>query len=123
MPDGTVEIDGKDVFAIVQSYETKQEKSAPKYEAHRKYIDIQFLLSGNELMGWAPLDAVTVNEPYDDERDILFGAAADNDTAFTFFGPGQAIILFPSDAHAPGLTKGKPRPVKKVVVKIRYGVS
>ena len=117
-PDGTVEIDGKKVFAIIQSYETRQERNAPRFEAHRKYIDIQFLLSGTELMGWAPLDAVTVTEPYDAEKDILFGNVADDASAFTFFSAGQAIVLFPSDAHAPGLTKGKPRPVKKVVVKI-----
>jgi biofilm protein TabA len=121
MPDGTVEIDGKNVFAMIQSYETRQERNAPRFEAHRKYIDIQFLLSGTELMGWAPLDAVTVTEPYDAEKDILFGNVADDASAFTFFSAGQAIVLFPSDAHAPGLTKGKPRPVKKVVIKIRVG--
>ncbi len=118
-PDGVVEIDGRDVFAIVESYETRQEKGAPRFEAHRKYIDIQFLLSGNELMGWAPQDAVTVTEPYDEEKDILFGTVGDNAAAFTFFAPGQAIALFPTDAHAPGLTKGRPHPVRKVVVKIR----
>jgi biofilm protein TabA len=118
-PNGTVEIDGEDVFAIVQSYETKQQKEAPRFESHRKYIDVQYLLSGRELMGWAPLESVTVTEPYDDDKDILFGTAPANQSAFISFTAGQAIILLPTDAHAPGLTKGAPRPVKKIVVKVR----
>jgi biofilm protein TabA len=118
-PDGRIEIDGKDVYAIVQSYVTKQEKDAPNFEAHRKYIDIQFLLSGRELMGWAPLSAVTVTDPYDEEKDILFGTTTDEASAFTSFSAGQAIVIYPSDAHAPGLAKGTPQEVKKVVVKIR----
>lgn len=117
--DGTIEIDGENIFAIVQSYETKQQKDAPRFEAHRKYIDIQYLLSGRELMGWAPLESVTVAEPYDDDKDILFGTAPANQSAFISFTAGQAIILQPADAHAPGLAKGTPRPVKKIVVKIR----
>lgn len=117
-PDGTIEIDGKDVFAIIQSYETKQERDAPRFEAHRKYIDIQFLLSGRELMGWAPLAALTVDEPYDDSKDILFGTVPETNRSFTSFTAGQAIILHPSDAHAPGLAEGASQPVKKVVVKL-----
>jgi len=118
-PDGTVEIEGRNVYAIVQSYETKNETGAPRFEAHRKYIDIQFLLSGSELMGWAPLSSLSVSEAYNAEKDIMFGSVPDSASAFTFFRAGQAIILFPSDAHAPGLAKGQPQAVKKVVIKIR----
>ncbi len=118
-PDGTVEIDGRNVCAIVQTYETRKEDSAPRFEAHRKYIDIQFLLSGCELMGWAPEHAVEITEAYNEDKDILFGTVPDSSSAFTFFRAGQAIVLFPSDAHAPGLAKGRPQKVKKVVVKIR----
>jgi len=117
-PDGTVEIDGRNVYAIIQSYETRQEKDAPRFEAHRRYIDIQYLLDGSELMGWAPLDKVSVTEPYNETKDILFGTVDAAASAFTFFSSGQAIVLFPSDAHAPGLAKGRPHSVKKVVVKI-----
>ena len=118
-PDGTVEIDGKNVYAIIQTYETRKEKNEPRFEAHHNYIDIQFLLSGSELMGWAPADAMDVNEPYSEEKDILFGTVPEESRAFTFFQAGQAMVLFPSDAHAPGLSKGAPQPVRKVVVKIR----
>lgn len=117
-PDGTVEIDGRNVFAIIQSYETKNEHDAPRFEAHRKYIDIQFLLSGRELMGWAPISALTVTEPYNSEKDILFGTVPDASNSFTSFTARQAIVLFPSDAHAPGLAQSAPQPVKKVVIKM-----
>src|SRR5210317_929538 len=67
-PDGRVEIDGQRVYAIIQSYDTKDEKAAPRFEAHRKYIDIQFLLSGHETMGWAAADKISVTERYDEEK-------------------------------------------------------
>lgn len=121
--DGTVELDGKNVYALIQSYETRQEVDAPPFEAHREYIDIQALFSGRELMGWASLDAVTVTKPYDSEKDILFGTVPEENRAFTSFAPGQLIVLFPSDAHAPGLTEGAPKRVKKVVMKIKKSQS
>ena len=53
IPDGNVEIDGTNVYAIVQSYISKPDAATPKFEAHLKYIDIQYMISGKELMGWA----------------------------------------------------------------------
>lgn len=118
IPDGKVELDGRNVYAIIQSYNTKDEADSPRFEAHRKYIDIQFLLAGRELMGWAPLESLTITEPYDSDKDILFGTAPKSSSAFTSFTAGQAIMLSPADAHAPGLTSSNPCDVKKVVVKI-----
>src|SRR5262245_49167940 len=70
-PDGKYELDGQNVFAIVQRYQTRpKEKCA--WEAHRKYADVQFVLSGAERMGWAPISGLTVRDPYNAEKDVAF---------------------------------------------------
>ena len=117
-PDGRVTIDGSAVYALVQSYESKPENDNPTFEAHRKYIDIQYVVSGKEVLGWAPLDALTVTVPYDGEQDALLGTVPLTAATFVQFVAGQAIVLYPTDAHAPGLAAGTPSPVKKIVVKI-----
>ena len=61
MADGRVDIDGQDVFALVQRYETVM-TDAPKFEYHRKYIDIQYIVSGKEVMGWAPAERMVITE-------------------------------------------------------------
>lgn len=118
LPDGRIEIDGRNVYAIVQTYNTKEIPASPRFEAHRKYIDIQFLLSGYEILGWAPFQALKITEPYDAAKDIMFGTVADALSAFISFHAGQALILYPEDAHAPGLAVKDPAPVRKVVIKI-----
>lgn len=67
---GRVEIDGERVFALFQSYETKPENDRP--EAHRKYIDIQYLIEGEELIGVAPLASMERVAEAAPERDIWF---------------------------------------------------
>src|SRR4051812_33835869 len=69
--DGKYAIDGEDLFAIVQSYATKPREQG-RWEAHRHYADIQYLISGSEVMGIAPLGQMTVQEPYVREKDVEF---------------------------------------------------
>ena len=118
LPDGRVQIDGTNVYAIVQSYASAQHAETLKFEAHRKYIDIQFVLSGKELMGWAPLGAMMTTVPYNETKDVLNGVVAPENVTLIHYGAGQAIVLFPSDAHAPGLADGDSEAVKKIVVKV-----
>ena len=54
---GRVEIEGSEVFALVQSYDSRPIPETPRFEAHRKYLDVQYLASGTEAMGWASLAA------------------------------------------------------------------
>ena len=113
------DIDGDHCFALVQTYATKPE--AVKYEAHRKYIDVQFIHSGRETILWAPLavmgEAVT---PYDDSKDAVFFAPVADHTAL-HLGPGHFTIFYPRDAHAPCLQWGGPEQVFKVVIKVAVG--
>jgi biofilm protein TabA len=115
---GTVEIDGREVYAMIQSYTSRPVGESPRFEAHRKYLDIQYLVSGTEAMGWAPLDQLVTRAPYNVERDMLLGTVPAETRTLVRFAAGQAILLYPSDAHAPGLAAGEPEPVVKVVVKV-----
>jgi YhcH/YjgK/YiaL family protein len=115
--DGTIALDGKRVFAIVQRYETIA-ADAPRFEYHREYLDVQYVVTGEEVIGWAPADIMAVTEPYDAERDIAFGTVSADRWTAVRLGPGQAAVLFPEDGHAPRLASGTVGPVFKIVVKI-----
>jgi YhcH/YjgK/YiaL family protein len=115
---GTVEIEGREVYAMIQSYTSRPVDENARFEAHRKYLDIQYLVSGAEAMGWAPLDQLAVTVPYIDEKDILLGNVPAKARTLVPFSAGYAILLYPSDAHAPGLAGGDPQPVVKIVVKV-----
>ena len=117
LPDGRVEIDGDRVFALVQRYHTKAVDS-PTFEFHRKYIDIQFIVSGEEIIGWAPLEGVTVTEAYDTERDVCIGTSAKGSWTRAYLEAGQLAVLWPEDGHAPKLAGCAPSSVMKIVVKV-----
>jgi YhcH/YjgK/YiaL family protein len=115
---GTVEIDGRQVYAMIQSYTSRKVTENPRFEAHHRYLDIQYLVSGTEAMGWAPLDQLEVNVPYIDDKDVLLGTVPAEARTLVPFTAGYAILLYPSDAHGPGLAAGEPEPIVKVVVKV-----
>jgi biofilm protein TabA len=117
LPDGRVAIDGERVFAMVQRYTTVQ-TDAPRFEAHRRYCDVQFVVSGRETIGWAPLARLRVTEPYDAAQEACFGVVAAADVTGVLLGAGQLVVLYPEDAHAPQLAAGGPSPVHKIVVKV-----
>jgi len=117
LPDGRVEIDGQKVFAIIQRYETVI-ANVPKLEYHKKYIDIQYVASGEEVIGWAPADEITVTEAYDADKDICFGTVPKGEITPVYMRSGQAAVLYPEDGHAPRLAAGAPSHVLKVVVKV-----
>ncbi|MFM8494807.1 MAG: YhcH/YjgK/YiaL family protein [Planctomycetia bacterium] len=114
--DGRHEIEGDSIYALVQRYETRP--VAGQFEAHRSYVDIQFIVTGREVIQWAPLESLTeVTKPYDDVKDAGFFAAGDAMVPVRV-AAGQFAILFPDDAHAPGCAWAGPEPVVKVVVKV-----
>jgi biofilm protein TabA len=117
LPDGRVEIDGDRVFALVQRYETMI-TDAPKFEYHRKYIDVQFLVSGEEVIGWAPVARMTVTNAYDAAKDVCFGTMAMGKWTPVHLQAGQLAVLWPEDGHAPKLSGSESSPVMKIVVKV-----
>lgn len=111
------DIDGDDLFATVSEYMSKNEETT-KFEAHRKYIDIQYVISGNEIMNIAPLKTVKdVVAQYDAAKDIEFMTA--NKVINYTASPSNFFIFFPSDAHRPGLKSGVSSPVRKIVIKVK----
>jgi YhcH/YjgK/YiaL family protein len=92
--------------------------SAPKFECHRKYIDVQYIVSGEETIGWAPIELMSVTEAYDLEKDICFGIVPAGKWTPVFLEAGQLAVLYPEDGHAPRLAAGASSPVMKIVVKV-----
>ncbi|MGA2171420.1 MAG: YhcH/YjgK/YiaL family protein [Sedimentisphaerales bacterium] len=115
--DGKYAVDGDKIYYTIQRYTTKP-MSEGKLEAHCKYIDIQFLLTGVELLGYAPLKGLTIAEEYNPQKDIAFFNAPKEITKVKL-EPGLFCILFPSDAHLPGCQLAGPTEVRKVVIKIQ----
>jgi YhcH/YjgK/YiaL family protein len=118
LTDGKVEIDGEDVFAMVQSYETVT-MAIPKFEYHKKYIDLQYIVSGAEIIGWAPVGQMTITETYDTDRDVCFGTVPKGQITAVYLQTGQLAVLFPEDAHAPKLAVNAPSSVIKIVIKVQ----
>jgi YhcH/YjgK/YiaL family protein len=87
------------------------------FEAHKKYADIQVLISGEEKIGVLPLDATTVTVPYDEEKDIMFLTAEGENYRDAM--PGKFFLFFPEDAHRPTVKKTENSQVRKIVVKVR----
>lgn len=114
---GRHDIDGDHCFALVQTYETKSMEKA-KFEAHRKYIDVQFIYSGRETILWAPLSAMKEETmAYTDEKEAALWKLIPDVTPLHMSG-GHFAILYPQDAHAPCIEWEKPEQVLKVVVKV-----
>lgn len=111
---GKYPIEGDDVFATVTDYSPSDNS---KWEAHRKYIDIQYVINGKETMGKVPLAETTVIQDYNETKDVgFFETKVGN---YYVVGPGSFLIFFPSEAHRPSLkTEGYDK-VKKIVIKVR----
>jgi len=117
LPLGRREIEGENVYALVQEYESKAAADC-RFEAHRAYIDIQLLVSGREIMEARSVEGLAVTEPY--KPDIEFYATPAGKTADSvLLEAGKAAILFPEDAHRPCMAAdGKPEAVRKIVLKV-----
>jgi YhcH/YjgK/YiaL family protein len=111
---GKYDIDNDAIFAIVQEYDTKEEKDCV-LEGHHNYIDIQYIISGVELMGFTPLTNQEVVEE-NLEKDYTF---YNGDTSMLRVEEGMFTLFFPEDLHRPGVKAGLVSKVKKVVVKVK----
>jgi len=115
---GRHELDGDRLVAIVQRYRTRPLAEAI-WEAHRRYLDVQYVAEGAERIGYRPLEeGLTVKQPYDQGKDAaLFETWGD----LVEVPAGSFAIFAPQDVHAPGLVcspSGEPAEVLKVVLKV-----
>ncbi|MDD2700104.1 MAG: YhcH/YjgK/YiaL family protein [Sideroxydans sp.] len=113
LPPGRYPIIGDDLIAIVEQVPAKTKEMA-NLEAHRKYIDIQLVLEGDETMGWKPLaDCLNPVSEHSAEKDIRF--FHDAPASYVPVPPDHFCIFFPEDAHAPLIGTGT---VRKVIFKV-----
>ncbi|MCS7005356.1 MAG: YhcH/YjgK/YiaL family protein [Cytophagales bacterium] len=118
MKDGTYEIDGKKMFVILQSYTTANPENI-KAESHKKYIDIQYIIEGNEIIrvAFPHKSNVFTDEGYQEEKDKWNYKELANEIDIPMYS-GTFVILFPTDIHRPGCIWHKISNVRKAVVKI-----
>ena len=114
---GKYPIDGDNVFASVTADSSKNFDKT-NWESHRKYIDIQYVINGEEMIGVYPVAKATITKEYDEKRDAANYAA---DGKLYSATPGTFFIFFPSDAHRPNITPGGNLVVKKIVIKVKVG--
>lgn len=112
---GRHEIDGDKVYAVVSTYDTVK-PSEKKSEAHRKYLDIQYLVSGEECLGYEPVEGLKIAQEYNTENDFLL--VENSRETMLPLGNRIFIVLFPQDAHKPGCVIHAAQTVVKVVVKV-----
>jgi YhcH/YjgK/YiaL family protein len=111
---GRHEIDGDTVYVMVIHNYTKLAEGA-SWEAHRRYIDVQYVFEGAERMGYANLDGLKVREAYDEKKECVL---LDGEGDFLVVPAGTFVIFAPQDAHMPCIALKSPQPVKKAVVKV-----
>ena len=114
LPNGRNEVDGDNVFVNVMdaAYHTLEDG---KFEAHHTYADIQISLTGDELIGWLPMARF---EDWDAAEETKLFEETPEPDALLPMKKGTFVLMFPQDAHAPGIGEGKGRKaVAKVLMK------
>jgi len=108
-------IDGDNVFATVTEDSTKDFEKT-RWESHRKYADIQYVIKGEEKIGVRPVSGATVTQAYDEKTDVAHYSGSGK---LFVARPGTFFIFFPPQAHRPNITTGGNHPDKKIVIKVR----
>lgn len=118
LENGKLELDPNNVTVSITDSETR-ELDKTKWESHRSFIDLQYIVRGKERMIVADTSALKVTSPYNDKKDVANYSGEGVGKSY-IAKPGTFYLFFPADAHRPVIhVKGYDK-VKKVVVKIRY---
>jgi len=117
LPAGRIEIEGDRMFVLVQDYTTvPAEQKRP--EAHDRFIDIQYIASGEEEIGWCVRrENLSIAEDLRRDKDVIFYRDLNEETGLVL-SAGMYAVFFPGDVHRPGCVHGKPQAVRKAVIKI-----
>ena len=118
MPEGKCWIQEPEIYAEVSSYKTRPVHEG-RLETHKRYVDIQIMLSGSERMDVMPPDTLIPDTDYDEQKDIRFYKRVKAPAVRLLMVPGNFAMFFPQDAHCPQITPhSEALNVKKVVIKI-----
>lgn len=116
-PDGRYEVDGDKIYALVMTYSTKSAEEL-KFEAHKKYIDMQLLLEGIEFCDATQHCRLDIAMAYSDEKDAALYEAP-NFYSSVLLEPGNFVILYPEDIHRPSRKVVDSQQVRKMAIKVR----
>ena len=114
---GRQEIHGDDMYALVQRSESRAIEPT-EFEAHHLYLDIHYLVSGEEYIAAAPTQGLKLSKPYDQSKDVEFYLKPAKYEKITMH-PGRFAVFYPPDAHIPNCYPNRPGPLHKVVLKVR----
>ncbi len=112
---GRYEIDQKNVYVNIVSYETTPAHNK-EWEAHKQYIDLHYMLKGQEQIDLSFINEM-VQQPYHQDEDYL--PLTGEKSASVILRPGQYAICFPEDAHKPGIQVGNSEVIRKAIFKIK----
>ena len=115
---GRYEIEGEELYAVVQQYETRPKESTV-FEGHKRYIDIQCVVKGRELIGLLGISGATAKSEYDEGKDAALYERS-GDASYFVAAPGDFFVFYPRDLHSPGVSyRELTSEIKKIVVKVR----
>lgn len=117
LEEGRYDLKGEDVFALIQSYNTKEHENC-RLESHEVYSDIQYIIAGEEAMDYTCVEGLEVKEDMRPEKDMIFYHKRDQ-MSECFVRAGEFALFMPQDAHAPCKLIGESKAVKKIVFKIK----
>ena len=116
LPLGKQPVQDDDIYAIVVRTPSRPAEGA-QFEAHRKYIDVQYLDAGMETIGYAPVDQLKIARLHDEAKDIEFYDLPQEYEKLSLY-PGRFAVFFPGDAHLPNCHLGGEHQLSKIVVKV-----
>lgn len=119
LPEGEYPIEGRDVFARIMRVEPEPIEGSP-FETHYHYVDIHYLVSGEEVLGWAPLPGLVPCKEYNSEKDVIFFHPPRDYVSFKL-KPGQFALFLPNDPHSPARCLDKAGEIQKILVKVKLG--
>jgi biofilm protein TabA len=116
MAPGRYPIDGERIYATISVDKTiAVEKN--RFEAHRKYIDVHYLVRGTEMIGYAPVSALKEKQAYLEDKEAALYEVPKKYRRFVL-KPGEFVVFFPGQAHMPWGYPEKSEEIRKVVVKV-----
>ncbi|MCX6996827.1 MAG: YhcH/YjgK/YiaL family protein [Kiritimatiellaeota bacterium] len=114
LPDGRADLDGDRLYALIQRT-TGRGRASARLEIHRRYLDIQYVIAGDEVVGWrSAAETCTITQPFDESKDI--GYFDEPPALWLPVPPGSLAVFFPGEPHAPLAGTG---PLHKVVIKVK----
>lgn len=116
LPVGRYPIPDTEAYFQIQKYMTKLPGEG-RWEAHRKYIDVQCVLSGEEYIGWAPIESLEKDGEYDQENDLQWLKESEGNTK-VILKANQFGVFFPTDAHMPGCAIQESVENRKMIIKV-----